>query len=421
MKSIIIESTQDKKISDKELEKILDRFINNINTGYRKILLLPPDNTRGQSKANYITRYLYKIFKSKCQIDIMPALGTHLPMTNKELVDFFGKTIPLERFIVHNWRDDVVKIGEISEQDVRSITGGIYKNLIDVEVNKRIVDGSYDLIISIGQVVPHELTGMANYSKNIFVGCGGFNMINQSHILGPICGAENTVGEIDTPVRKVFDYAHYRYLSNIPLMFILTVTTFYNNSISLEGIYIGNKREIFEKAAHNSKKKNITYLKKPVNKVVAYLDEDEFKTTWLGDKAIHRTRNIIKDGGELIIIAPGIRQFGDDKEVDTLIRKYGYIGKEKLLKLLDNNDLKNNLSAAGQLMLSSSNGRYKIIYAVKHLSKSEVEGVNFSYISYDDAVKKYNPSKLNDGFNIVDGEVIYFVRYPGLGFWTLDK
>lgn len=425
MESKFFRSGENGPIDGNKLREILKTSLSGLGENAKKVLLLPPDLTRGFSKANDITNVYYELLKDRCDIDIMPAIGTHFPMTDREIRDFFGENIPLERFLVHNWRSEVVKIGEVPGELVSRISGGRMDTKIDVEVNRRIVGGEYDLIISIGQVVPHELIGMANYSKNIFVGCGGFEMISRSHLLGPVCGVEKTVGKIDNPVRRIFDYAHEHYLKDLPLMFVLTVTTFNGKDICLEGIYIGDRREVFEQASEDSMKKNITYLEKPVQKVVTYLDEEEFKTTWLGDKAIYRTRPIIRDGGELIILAPGIRQFGDDAETDRVMRKYGYAGRETLLKALDdksNTDLRSNLAAAGQLILSSSNGRFRITYAVRHLTREEVEGVFFGYLDYDEAVKRYDPDRLSEGVNTMeDGEEIYFIRNPGLGFWTLEQ
>ena len=150
----------------------------------KKVLILPPDFTRMYSGAGKITAIYYELLKDKCQVDIMPALGTHVPMTKEEWVAFFGEGVPFDRMIVHNWRTDVVKIGEVPASFVSEVSEGLVNTGVDVEVNRLIMDPSYDLILSIGQVVPHEVVGMANYSKNIFVGCGGSSMTNSSHMLG---------------------------------------------------------------------------------------------------------------------------------------------------------------------------------------------------------------------------------------------
>jgi nickel-dependent lactate racemase len=360
------------------------------------------------------------MLKQNCEIDIMPAVGTHEPMSEKEIKAFFGPEVPVECVLEHKWREDVVKIGEVPAEFVEEVSEGLVKNHIDVEVNKLLLDKSYDLIISIGQVVPHEVVGMANYSKNIFVGCGGSNMINQSHMLGAFYGAERIMGKDFSPVRKVFDYAEDNFIQDIPLIYVLTVTTNTGHHTNIHGLFAGRNRSLFEEAVKLSQQKNINFVDKPLKKVVAFLDEREFRTTWVGNKSIYRSRMAIADGGELIVLASGIKRFGEDEGNDKIIRKYGYIGRKKVLKLVETNaDLQNNLSAAAHLIHGSSDDLFSVTYAVKNISREEIESVNFKYMSYDEAVLKYNPEKLKDGYNTLeDGEEIFYISNPALGLWA---
>ncbi|MBO4341511.1 MAG: DUF2088 domain-containing protein [Clostridia bacterium] len=388
----------------------------------KKVLILPPDYTRMYSGAGKITAILYEMLKDSCEIDIMPALGTHDPMTLEECLAFFGEGVPFEIIKVHNWRTDVVKLGEVPAEYVSSVSDGLVNTKIDVEVNRRIVDESYDLIISAGQVVPHEVVGMANYSKNIFVGCGGSSMINSSHMLGAFYGMERIMGKDFSPVRKVFDYAQEKYLSKLPLLYILTVTTNEGDKTNIHGLFIGDKREVFEQAVALSREINLTYVKEPFKKAVVYLDPREFKSTWLGNKAIYRTRMAMADEGELIILAPGVKKFGEDAAVDALIRKYGYVGREKVLELVDRNeDLKENLSVAAHLIHGSSDGRFKVTYCTKLLTEEEVRGVSFGYMPYDEAAEIYNPAELTDGYHTMGNEEIFYISNPALGLWTAEN
>lgn len=406
------------EISDSELFELLKKSLE--GKKLKKVLILPPDYTRMYSGAGKITRMYYNMLKDVCEVDIMPALGTHEPMTKEECTAFFSDDVPFEKILVHDWRNGVVKIGEVPSEFVKEVSEGLVDNKIDVEINKRLTDKSYDLIISVGQVVPHEVVGMANYSKNIFVGCGGSSMINSSHMLGAFYGLERIMGRDFSPVRKVFDYAEEHFLKDIPIMYVLTVTTNEGEKTLLHDIYIGRKRELFEMAVEKSREINLVYTKKPLSKVVVFLDGREFKSTWLGNKAVYRTRLAIKTGGELIVLAPGVKKFGEDPENDRLIRKFGYVGRERVLELAKTeNELKNNLSVAAHLIHGSSDGRFKITYCTKFLTKDEVEGVNFEYMPYDEAIKKYDPEKLKDGFNTVDGEEIYYISNPALGLWSV--
>lgn len=410
---------QEPYISDCELKKALAESIKGKNL--KKVLLLPPDYTRMYSGAGKITAAYYDMLKDTCQVDIMPALGTHEPMTKEECLAFFGEGVPFEKIIVHNWRKDVVKIGEVPAEFVSEVSEGLVNSKIDVEVNKLIMDKSYDLIISIGQVVPHEVVGMANYSKNIFVGCGGSNMINSSHMLGAFYGMERIMGKDFSPVRKVFDYAQENFLKDVPLLFVLTVTTNKGDETFIHGMFIGEKRDMFEQAVALSRDINLTHVKEPFKKVVVYLDGREFKSTWLGNKAIYRTRMAIADGGELIILAPEVKKFGEDSENDRLIRKYGYVGREKVLELVEKNaDLQENLSVAAHLIHGSSDGRFNITYCTSKLTGDEVRGAAFNYAPYEEMVKKYDPAVLTDGYHTIDGEEIFYISNPALGLWTTE-
>ncbi len=422
MKSIVKRSITN-PISDIEAIKFIDDAyaVFSKNRIIKKILIIPPDFTRFYSMSGKITSMLYKKLKDICTIDILPALGTHMPMTDKELDEMF-EGIPHDRFFIHDWKNDVVKIGEVPKEFVYEVSEGLVNEKIDVEVNRMFLDKTYDLIISIGQVVPHEVVGMANYSKNIFVGIGGNSMINKSHMLGAFYGMERMMGRDYSPVRKVFDYAQEKFISSFPLFYIFTVTTQNGASADIHGLYAGNGRDAFEEALKDSQQKNFTFLDEEPEKIVVYLDEREFKTTWLGNKAIYRTRMAIAKGGDLIILAPEVKRFGEDAENDRLIRKYGYIGRENILKKADqNDDLKSNLSVAAHIIHGSSDGKFNITYAVRHMTKQEIENANFNYMDYDEAVKLYDPKKLKDGYNYVNGEKIYFISNPALGLWSSRK
>ena len=342
--------TKDSGLSEAEQFEALKESLK-AHKNLKKVLLLPPDITRSHSGAGPLTVMYYNLLKDTCQVDIMPALGTHEAMSDSERVAMFGDSIPKACFFDHNWRDDVVTIGEVPASFVKEVSEGVMDESITVEVNKRLVDKSYDLIISIGQVVPHEVVGMANFGKNIFVGCGGSQMISQSHILGAFYGMERMMGRDKTPVRKVFDYAEENFAMDMPLMYVLTVTTQMNGKDAINGLFIGRKREVFESAVKLSQEKNLNLLDKSPKKFVIYIEPEEFKSTWLGNKAIYRTRMAVADGGELIILAPGVKKFGEDDGNDEVIRKFGYVGRENVIKLTKENELlQNNLSVAAHLI-----------------------------------------------------------------------
>lgn len=384
-----------------------------------KALLIPPDYTRYHSNAGLIANTYYHLLTERgCSVDVLPALGTHVPVTEEEAADMFGD-IPYDRFLVHNWRTDVVRLGEVPASYLAEITDGLWTDPVSVEINRRVTDPSYDLILSIGQVVPHEVIGMANHAKNLFVGVGGSDMINKSHMVGAVYGMERMMGRDHTPVRKILDYALTNYLGERPIVFALTVTTAPGGRIHTHGLFIGDTRKVLEEAIALAQQKNIDFVETGIQKCVVYLDPKEFHTTWLGNKAVYRTRMAIADGGELLVLAPGVERFGEDDQIDRLIRKYGYCGRLRVLEhFRANRDLQENMGAAAHLIHGSSDGRFQITYAVGKISQEEIAGVHFNPASYEEQARRYDPEKLSYGYNTMpDGEKIYFIPNPALGLW----
>lgn len=386
----------------------------------KKVLGIPPDFTRYHSRSGELTRYSNYYYKDK-MTDILPAVGTHFPMTEKEIDIMFGD-IPKSLFRVHKWKEDLAALGVVPSEFVNEVSEGKVNYDWTASVNKLLVEGNFDLILSIGQVVPHEVIGMANHNKNIFIGTGGKDAIHKSHFLGAVYGMERIMGRADTPVRRVLNFASENFAKNLPVVYILTVIgKDENNKLVMRGLYIGDDYECFNLAAGLSLKVNFNIIDEPLKKVVVYLDPMEFKSTWLGNKSVYRTRMAIADDGELVVLAPGLREFGEDKGIDSLIRKYGYLTTPEILNLVDeNNDLKNNLGAAAHLIHGSSENRFKITYCPGYISKEDIESVNYNYADLNKAIKKYNPEKLKDGFNTVDGEEIFYISNPALGLWSTE-
>lgn len=413
------------KIADTErglsAEEIRDALYASLSgRALRRVLILPPDYTRFHSNAGFITNvYYHALMDMGVEVDILSALGTHVPMTRQQVLSMFGD-IPYEAIIPHDWRTDVMKLGEVPASYLEEITEGLWHDPVSVEVNRRIMDERYDLIISPGQVVPHEVIGMSNHAKNLFVGTGGSDMINKSHMVGAVYGMERMMGRDHTPVRKLFDYGMEHFLKGRPILFVLTVTTAPEDRICTHGLFIGEGRNCLTEAVKLAQKKNIDFVERGLKKCVVYLDPREFQSTWLGNKAIYRTRMAMADGGELIVLAPGITKFGEDPQVDQLIRKYGYRGRLQTLEAFNEpeaQDLRDNMGAAAHLIHGSSDGRFKITYAVRDISQEEIASVGFFAADYEEMAAKYDPQTLRYGYNTVEGEEVFYIPNPALGLW----
>ena len=385
----------------------------------QRVLAIPPDFTRFHSRAGELTRYAYQYY-GDAMSDILPAIGTHAAMTPPEIKEMFGD-VPLSLFREHDWRNGITTLGEVPGDFVSSVSGGIVDFAWPAQVDTLLQDGDHDLILSVGQVVPHEVVGMANFNKNIFVGTGGQDGINKSHFLGAAYGMERMMGRADTPVRRVLNYASEHLAQHLPIVYVQTVVgRDGHGDLKVRGLFIGDDPECFELAAELSLKVNFEMLESPLRKVVVYLDPSEFKSTWLGNKSVYRTRMAIADDGELVVLAPGVKTFGEDAEIDRLIRKYGYVTTPEVMKLIsENEDLRSNLSAAAHLIHGSSEGRFKITYCPGGLTREEIEGVNYCYADLDVMNQRYDIARLKDGPNVLpDGEEVFFVSNPAIGLWA---
>jgi nickel-dependent lactate racemase len=382
------------------------------------VLAVPPDMSRHHSRAGDLTRFAWQFYGDRLKA-VLPALGTHTPMRNEQIESMFGDTAQ-HIFRVHNWRTDIETLGEVPAAYIREVSEGKLNFAWPAQVNRLISQGGFDLILSIGQVVPHEVIGMANYTKNILIGTGGREGINRSHYLGAIYGMERIMGRAENPVRSVLNFAADRYLRHLPIVYVLTVVgRAADGRLAVRGLFIGDDAECFHLAAELSVRVNFELLDEPIKKAVVRLDPHEYHSTWIGNKAVYRTRMALADGAELIILAPGVREFGEDKTIDELIRKYGYRGTPATLAAVDaNSDLADNLGAAAHLIHASSESRFNITWCPGHLTREEIEGVGFDYGDLAEMERRYDPAKLSHGKNVVDGEEIFFIANPGLGLWA---
>ncbi len=383
-----------------------------------RVLIVPPDQSRVHSRSGDLTRYAWEYYGDRLQA-VLPALGTHTAMRPDQIARMFG-AMPNELFRVHKWRTDVETLGEVPAEFVYEQSEGKLNYAWPAQVNRLVSQGGFDLILSIGQVVPHEVIGMANYNKNILVGTGGREGINRSHYLGAVYGMERIMGRAENPVRNVLNYAADHFLRQLPIVYVLTVVgRTADNHLAVRGLFIGDDAECFHRASELSLKVNFETLGAPLRKAVVYLDPHEFHSTWLGNKAVYRTRMALADNAELVILAPGVKGFGEDPAIDVLIRKYGYRGTPATLEAVSANaDLANDLSAAAHLIHGSSEGRFTIRWCPGGLSKEDIESVGFAYGDLKAMLSRYNPQTLRYGYNQIDGEEVFFIPNPGLGLWS---
>jgi nickel-dependent lactate racemase len=413
-----------KLISRAEVELLCARLLEEarvrLRCNLRRVLLLPPDLTRAHSGSGWIAETLYRLLPQSCEVHVIPTLGQHVPHTEAENRWMFG-SIPEERIHAHDWRHGVTRVGMITADKVAEITSGKADWAIPVDLNTMVMNEQWDLIINIGHVVPHEVLGFANHNKNYFIGLGGKESICASHLAAAVCGIENNLGKLITPLRACFNWAEERFLGRLPdVFFQVVMRRDEEGQLVHSGVYVGDDLETYLMAARRSRAQNITTLEDPLKKVVAVMQRDEFRTTWVANKAIYRTRMAMADGGELLVIAPGVERFGEQTEVDALIRRYGYCGTKRVLELYRQcPDLRDLAHGAAHLIHGSSEGRFTITYAPGGLHKADIEGVHYQFADLDQVLDRYSPEKMHEGFNTLpDGEEIFFIATPSAGLWA---
>ncbi|MGI4854440.1 MAG: lactate racemase domain-containing protein [Janthinobacterium lividum] len=415
--------TEAPHVSDAQIKEACDRLLaearTRINKDLKRVLLLPPDLTRAHSGSGWITEYLYNALPD-AHVEVIPTLGQHVPHTEAENKWMFG-SIPEERIFPHDWRNGCTHVATIPASLVKETTGGVADWDIPVDLNSKLMDEQWDLIINVGHVVPHEVLGFANHNKNYYIGLGGKDTICASHIAAAVYGIENNLGCLVTPLRACYNWSEDEHLKHLPDVYLqIVMQRDPDNKLVTSGIYVGDDLDTYLDAARRSKDQNIILFNKPVKKIVAVMQPDEFRATWVANKAVYRTRMALADGGELLIIAPGVERFGEQPEVDALIRKYGYKGTPRTLALYKTEaDMQEIPHGVAHLIHGSSEGRFTITYAPGHLSKAEIEQVGYQYADVREMEQRYDPAVMKEGWNTMpDGEELFYISTPSAGLWS---
>jgi nickel-dependent lactate racemase len=389
-----------------------------------RVLLLPPDLTRAHSGAGWITEHFYRLLDDEgAEVHVIPTLGQHVPHTPEENRWMFG-SIPQERIHAHDWKNGVTNVGTVPADVVRELTGGVVDWEMPVDLNTMLVTERWDLVINVGHVVPHEVLGFANHNKNYFIGLGGKRLLGAAHMASAVYGIENNLGNLLTPVRSCFNYAEEHFLADLPDVYFQVVMDYDDSgTLAHTGVYVGDDLETYYDAARASLAQNITQFDEPVRKMVAVMQADEFRATWVANKAVYRTRMAIADGGELLVIAPGVERFGEQPEVDALIRKYGYLSQAEVVDLYRTQaDMQDIPHGTAHLVHGSSEGRFTITYAPGRLSREDIESVGYQYMDLAEAERRYDPAVMKDGWNTMpDGEEVYYISTPSAGLWAIRE
>ncbi len=431
---LLADGNPSRVITTDELRAHIDTLVDQQVAGLKskRILLVPPDHTRLYSRAGEITALFFeRLERDGYEVGVLPALGTHTAMTEADTKLLFGDSIPYARILQHRWQTDLIRLGEIGGAEIEVLSGGQITEPIPVEVDAELLN-NWDLVISVGQVVPHEVIGMANFTKNIVIGLGGAPTVHRSHFLGAVSDMETLMGRADGPVRHVVDAAFDRFIApKVNMLWVLTVMEDTESGVVQRGLFVGNGKSsetggaAYRAAAELAVDCNVDIMDREFTRVACWLDPNEFRTTWLGNKAIYRTRMAIADDGELIILAPGITHFGEDPAIDLLIRRHGYRGTPATLAALDtDSEIAASLGAAAHLIHGSSEGRFTITYCTDPeqggLTREEVEAVGFAWRPLPQELARLAVTPKSPTGPQLDstGAPFDFIANPALGLWA---
>jgi nickel-dependent lactate racemase len=346
-------------LSAADLRQIARDALRPIPAGAR-VLAVIPDKTRDDN-----TDLLFPIVSQElagrrvARLDALVAQGTHPPMTDAEKRVKIGAgaaelPVPGEIFD-HHWdrASELATVGRLTAAEVSTLTGGLMSADVPVQLNRRLAPGTYDYILVLGAVVPHEVAGFAGGAKYFFPGVAGPELTHLTHWLGALASIENVIGRIETPTRHVIEAAADRVTT--PVIGFTSVSTRDASGLHTHALFTGGLRETVRQAAAVSAQVHIRYTGRRYRRVVALLDQ-HYDELWVGGKASYKLGGIIENGGELVIYAPHLT--GISTTHGALIEKYGYAPLEQVREMVEGSDeLRANLCVAAHLAHVSYAGR----------------------------------------------------------------
>jgi len=369
---------------------IIHEALNIIEPGER-VLAIIPDKTRDDN-----TDLLFPIAnqflteRGVACFDALVAQGTHPPMTDAQkrakigLPDFAG------RIFDHEWNnaDQIVTLGELSSETVSSLTAGLIDRAVPVTINRLLDAGVYDTVLVFGATVPHEVAGFAGGAKYFFPGVAGPELTHTTHWLGALAGIENTIGEVETPTRKLIEAA----VELVPARIVSlnsVVSRGDDGKLITYALFTGDIQDAFRRAAAVSREVHIRHTGRQYKRVIALLDP-HYDELWVGGKASYKLGAIVEDGGELIIVGPHLDKLSETH--GALIEKYGYAPLEVVRDMLGvSQELRENLCIAAHLAHVAYAGRtdadgnivprYRITLATG-IDEQTCRRVNLGYLDY---------------------------------------
>jgi len=410
----IEKQNKDGSVSNEQARETVGRFFAQNDYAGKRILMIIPDNTRSGPIGD-IFKIIYEFLGSKAKaVDCLVALGTHQPMSEEQICARLSMT-PDERkskyaavkFFNHEWEEPqtFTSIGKISADEIEQISDGLFREEVDVAINKLLFE--YDEFFILGPVFPHEVVGFSGGHKYIFPGIAGDDIIHFFHWLGAVITNPVINGNKWTPTRKVVEKAASFVKVPHKLFAIVALED------ELKGIFIGDVVETWEKAADLSGQVHITYKDKSYNMILGIAPE-MYDDIWTAGKVMYKLEPILADGGTLIIYAPHVTEisYTHGKWLD----KIGYHTRDYFLKRMGKfagvprgiMAHSTHVKGIGTFIDGVEKPRANVVLATS-ISKQRCKKVNLDYLNPDDINIADYENREDEGILVVHhaGEVLH--------------
>lgn len=320
-------------LAESKVRQIMAEALSQVELEGKRVLVLIPDRTRTGPVPMFFRLFYELIGARVAKLDYLIALGTHQPLNEDGIAALVGANAqerraryPKVEIYNHHWDDPstFVRIGVISEEETREITGGLLAADVPVELNKLIFE--YDHLFICGPTFPHEVVGFSGGYKYLFPGIAGPDIINFFHWLGAVLTSMEVIGHKETPVREVLNRAA-AFVQKPILCF-----SFVMQKETLMGLYVGHPKEAYSKAADLSAAVNIIWVDKPFRRVLSMAAE-MYDDIWTAAKAMYKLEPAIADGGEVIVYAPHITELSYTH--GKILDEIGYHVRDYFMKQWD--------------------------------------------------------------------------------------
>jgi lactate racemase len=277
----------------------------------RSVCVIVPDGTRTCPLPLLLSAVHESLHRRVTRLTLLIALGTHGEMPEPALAAHLGyppgalaDRYPGMTVISHRWRDPAAlsSLGLISAHRVAELSEGMLNQAVPVAINRAVVE--HDVALVVGPVFPHEVAGFSGGNKYFFPGVSGGELIDVSHWLGALITSARIIGTLGTtPVRALIDAA----AALIPAERLALCVVTGPEPGSLRSVSFGAPEPAWAAAAQVSARAHITYLDRPVRRVLSLLPA-RYDDMWTGAKGFYKVEPVVADGGQVVIYAPHITQ-----------------------------------------------------------------------------------------------------------------